>query len=119
VEGGRGEECGYGGHRILHLDRDGRGGKRGLGTLRAEFNKILGPEGVFLAARATRRREPQSHSVECGEACKWCQVLITPITLLLLFFYFVVDLVWLHKIFELQLEHLYLFMKHILITLIC
>jgi hypothetical protein len=53
------------------------GRKRGLGMLRAEFNKILSPEGVFPAARATRRREPQPHSVECGEACKWCQVLIT------------------------------------------
>jgi hypothetical protein len=54
------------------------GRKRGLGTLKAEFNKILGPEGgVFPAAHATRQREPQPHSVECGEACKWCQVLIT------------------------------------------
>jgi hypothetical protein len=56
------------------------GRKRGLGTLRAEFNKILGPEGVFPVARATRRRKPQPHSVECGEACKWCQVLITPMS---------------------------------------
>ena len=57
------------------------GRKRGLGTLKAEFNKILGPEGgVFPAAHATLRREPQPHSVECGEACKWCQVLITPMS---------------------------------------
>jgi hypothetical protein len=36
--------------------------------LRAEFNKILGPGGVFLAARATRRQEPHPHSITCKEA---------------------------------------------------
>jgi hypothetical protein len=39
------------------------GRKRGLGTLRAEFNKILGPEGVFPAARDGQTGGPARHGL--------------------------------------------------------